>query len=290
MNIFWAIVLGIIQGLTEFLPISSTAHLTIAGKLLGVIDPLHPEAWTAFIAVMQLGTMAAVLIYFARDIAGMAAGLVRDLVSGREDGNRERFGQESRLAFAVVLGTVPVVIIGYFFRHVIEGVFTKSLIVIMTSLVVLAVLLWIAEKAASHRRTIGAVNWRDALIIGCAQACALIPGASRSGTTITAGLFLGFTREAAARFSFLLSIPAVLASGLYELYKIYGMVQTGADVFQLGAVNLAVATLVSGVSGYAAIAWLLRYLMRHTTLVFVWYRILLGLLLAALLALNILQP
>lgn len=290
MNIFWAILLGIIQGLTEFLPISSTAHLTIAGKLLGVIDIRHPESWTAFIAVMQLGTMAAVLIYFARDLLAMAAALVRDLRPRAEGESGPRFGQQSRLAFAVIVGTIPVAVIGYFLRDAIEGVLTKSTIVIIVSLIGLAALLWLAEKLARHLRTIDSVTWLDALVIGFAQACALIPGSSRSGTTITAGLFLGFTREAAARFSFLLSIPAVLASGGYQMIKIARMVEAGADVFELGVLNLAVATVVSAISGYAAIAWLLRYLMRHTTMVFVWYRIGLGLVLAVLLVTGFLEP
>lgn len=290
MNIFWAILLGIIQGLTEFLPISSTAHLTIAGKLLGVINIRHPESWTAFIAVMQLGTMAAVLIYFARDLLAMAAALVRDLRPRAEGESGPRFGQQSRLAFAVIVGTIPVAVIGYFLRDAIEGVLTKSTIVIIVSLIGLAALLWLAEKLARHLRTIDSVTWLDALVIGFAQACALIPGSSRSGTTITAGLFLGFTREAAARFSFLLSIPAVLASGGYQMIKIARMVEAGADVFELGVLNLAVATVVSAISGYAAIAWLLRYLMRHTTMVFVWYRIVLGLVLAVLLVTGFLEP
>jgi undecaprenyl-diphosphatase len=283
VNAFWAVVLGIIQGLTEFLPISSTAHLTIAGKLIGVVEPDAPESWTAFIAIMQLGTMAAVLLYFRDDIENVVRGIWRDLRSGAIVRGMPHWSLETRLGFAITIGTIPVLLIGFLLRHVIEGAFTKSSIVIIASLVCLAGLLWIAEKVARHVRHMEHVTWKDALIVGLAQAMALIPGSSRSGTTMTAALFLGFTREAAARFSFLLSIPAVLASGLYQLIKVAEMVESGADVFHLGAINLVIATVVSAIAGYAAIAWLLRYLIRHTTMVFVWYRIALGVALAILL-------
>jgi undecaprenyl-diphosphatase len=290
VNIFIAILLGIIQGLTEFLPISSTAHLTIAGKLLGLVDLEHPEAWTAFIAVMQLGTMTAVLLYFRGDLWSMFVALLRDLRSRGNGAGVRGLSQESRMGLYIVLGTIPVALVGFFFRHAIEGVLTKSTLVIIASLVALAALLWLAEKVARHGRALEHVKWYDALLIGIAQAFALIPGSSRSGTTITAALFLGFTRSAAARFSFLLSIPAVLASGLFELVKIVSMVRAGLDVFQLGLVSLAVATLVSGLSGYAAIAWLLRYLMKNTTMVFVVYRLALGVVLTLLLMQGVLEP
>jgi len=282
--------LGLVQGLTEFLPISSTAHLTIAGKSLGLISQAHPEAWTAFMAVMQLGTLAAVLLYFRRDILTMIVAVVRDLGQRLRGEWSAPASPETKLAWLIVLGTLPVAVIGFLFRHQIEGALTKSLLVIVASLVGLAVLLWLAEKLARHAREIHQLHWVDALVIGFGQACALIPGASRSGTTITAGLFLGLKRESAARFSFLLSIPAVLASGMFELLKIYEMSRAGADVFELGMTNLVVATLVSAISGYAAIAWLLRYLMKNTTMVFVAYRLLLGLVLTALLMFNVLQP
>ncbi len=290
MNLLEAIVLGIVQGLTEFLPISSTAHLTIAGKVLGLVSEEHPEAWTAFIAVMQLGTMAAVLLYFRRDILQMIIAVFRDARQRLRGSWSQPAGPEARLGWLIALGTLPVALIGYFFRHQIEGALTKSLLVIVASLVGLAALLWLAEKLARHVRGIHQMHWVDALVIGFAQACALIPGASRSGTTITAGLFLGLQRESAARFSFLLSIPAVLASGMFELLKVAGMLRAGDDVFALGLANLALSTVVAAISGYAAIAWLLRYLMKNTTLVFVVYRLLLGLALTALLMLNLIQP
>lgn len=277
MNAFIAVLLGLIQGLTEFLPISSTAHLTLAGKLLGLVDPQNPEAWTAFIAVMQLGTLAAVVVYFWKDLWRMAVVVVRDVVSLASGKGIRDTSVDFRLAIAIIIGTLPVALLGFALKHVIEGSFTKSLEVIVFSLIALALLLWGAEKVARHQRAIDKVTWLDGLVIGFAQVLALIPGSSRSGTTITAGLFLGLTREAAARFSFLLSVPAVLASGLYEMTKIH------PSVFTLGISNLVISTVVSAISGYAAIAWLLRYLMKNSTMAFVWYRIGLGILLAVLL-------
>lgn len=284
MNPFYAVILGLIQGLTEFLPISSTAHLTIAATFLGLIDPRNPETWTEFIAVIQLGTLAAVLAYFFRDIVAIVKALIADAGSwGGGDGIRG-ISKDSWLGLYIIVGTLPVVVIGLLFKNTIEGMLTKGLLVIACSLVGLAGLLWLAERVARHLRSISEVKWIDALVIGFAQACALIPGSSRSGTTITAGLFLGLTREAAARFSFLLSIPAVFASGLYELSKIH------AGVFELGMGNLVIGTVVAGVSGYAAIAWLLKYLMKNTTLAFVWYRFGLGILLAGFLAFGMVHP
>jgi len=282
LNPFFAFVLGVVQGLTEFLPVSSTAHLTLAGKFLNVIDPNHPEAWTEFIAVMQLGTVAAVILYFRKDLWEMVRSVIHDLrtVRGTPGGG---FTEHSRMALYIVIGTLPVALVGLSLKKIIEGSLTKSTLVIAISMITLALLLWIAEKVARHVRGLSRVTWVDALVIGFAQVCALIPGSSRSGTTITAGLFLGLTRETAARFSFLLSIPAVVASGLYELSKIHG-------AFELGMGNLLISTVVSGFVGYASIAWLLKYLMKNTTMVFVWYRLLLGALLFTLLANGLMQP
>jgi undecaprenyl-diphosphatase len=290
VNFFYAVILGIIQGLTEFLPISSTAHLTLAGKLIGSIDVLHPESWTAFIAVMQLGTLTAVVVYFWKDFMAMIVAVVRGISSGTLRGPVRTWPQDARLALGIFVGTLPVALIGYSLHKIIEGALTKSIPVIVGSLVVLALLLWFAERVAQHKRSLGELTVVDALLIGIAQVLALIPGSSRSGTTITAGLFLGLTRETAARFSFLLSVPAVFASGLYEMVKIYQMSRAGTELFTLGIGNLVIATVVSAVVGYAAIAWLLRYLVRHTTLVFVWYRLALGLLLALLLLTGFILP
>jgi undecaprenyl-diphosphatase len=278
-----AILLGIIQGLTEFLPISSTAHLTLSGKLLGLVDAHSPEAWTAFIAVMQLGTLAAVLVYFRREIVAMTVAFFRDIPTNGGGKGFAGYSADTRMALLIIIGTLPVALLGYFGKHIIEGSLTKTTMIIVGSLVTLAVLLWVAEKLSRHARAMTEASWRDALIIGFAQALALIPGSSRSGTTITAGLLLGFTREAAARFSFLLSIPAVFASGVYEMTRIHGTVE-------FGTANLVVATIVAAVTGYAAIAWLLRYLSRNSTMVFVWYRIGLGLLLTVLVMQGVLKP
>lgn len=283
MNLLVAIVLGVVQGLTEFLPISSTAHLTLAGKLLGLIDPRHPEAWTQFIAVMQLGTIAAVLIYFWRDIITMLKSLVKDATTKGIGNGIRNYSPESLLALFIALGTIPVALIGFGLKHIIEGALTKTILVLAASLITMAALLWLAERVSRRTKSLDQVTWSDALLIGCAQALALIPGASRSGTTMTAALFLGLTREAAARFSFLLSIPAVLASGIFE------MVRIDRSVFELGMGNLIVATIVSGLAGYAAIDWLLRYLKTNSTMVFVWYRFALGLALFFLLLWGVIQ-
>jgi undecaprenyl-diphosphatase len=277
MTIWQAIILGIIQGLTEFIPVSSTAHLTIAGKWMGLIDPEKPEHWTAFIAVMQLGTLIAVLWYFARDLLWIARGFVLTntwRLFGRKPEPDQKLG--AKLGWMVIIGTAPIGIVGLTFKDLIEGRLTKNLWVIAASLIGLALILTVAEFAGGQRRDLPRLRVIDAVIVGVAQVFALIPGSSRSGTTITGGLFAGLTREGAARFSFLLSVPAIGASGLFELPKALDSV--GYDL-----APLIVATAVSALFGYLSIAFLLRYLQRHTTMLFVVYRILLGVLLAGLL-------
>jgi undecaprenyl-diphosphatase len=290
VNLLHAIVLGLIQGLSEFLPISSTAHLTIAGNILHLIDPRNPEAWTAFIAIMQLGTVTAVVLFFRKELWCMARALLHDVARNGLRSGLAGYSRDSILALYIALGSVPIAVVGLTLRHVIEGALTKNLVVIVGSLIMLAALLWIAEKAARHERGLNAITWKDALVIGGAQVLALVPGASRSGTTITAALFLGISREDAARFSFLLSIPAVIASGLLEAYEVYKVTAVHPNAFNLGIPNLVVATIVAGVAGYATIAWLLRYLMKNTTMVFVWYRFLLGLGITILLFFGVIQP
>ncbi len=266
MSFFEAVILGLIQGLTEFLPISSTAHLTIAGKFLGLINPTHPEEWTAFIAVIQLGTVAAVIVYFFRDLVQIAKGFFAD---GPKYFKTKISGQ-AKMGWFIILGTLPVALFGLSLKKIIEGNLTKSLAVIGTSMIGLALILWIAEIAGSRKKNMDNITWLDSLIIGIAQSFALIPGSSRSGTTITAGLFLGIAREDAARFSFLLSIPAVIASGFLELWEMRNFMG------QVGVMNVIIATIVSFIVGYASIAFLLKYLRTHTTYVFIWYRIVLG--------------
>lgn len=283
MNVFEAIFFGIIQGLSEFLPISSTAHLTITGKLfVNSMIEQYPERWTAFMAVIQLGTLLAVLVYFRNDLVHIVTEFLRDNLSKRKGFSEQSLN--SRLGWFIIIGTIPVVVIGLGFKHYIEGAFTKNLIVISMSLIILGILLAIAEKVSTFRKDIKSLSWLDAFIVGCAQSLALIPGSSRSGTTITAGLFLGFTRETAARFSFLLSIPAVLASGLLELKEALPYLDKSM------ALNLALATLAAFISGYLAIDFLLKFLRKNTTFVFVFYRIALGIIILGLIAFNIIQP
>lgn len=290
MSVLQAILLGLIQGLSEFLPVSSTAHLTIVGKALGLIPANRPEAWTAFIAVIQLGTLISMLVYFAADLWGMTRALIRDIGTNGNGRGFRGYSRDSVMVLYMVLGTIPVATVGFAFEHVIEGTLTKSMMFIGYSMVLLALFLWLAEAGAQHVRTLGDITWKDALVIGFAQVIALIPGASRSGTTITAALFLGLRRGAAARFSFLLSIPAVFGSGLLELYKLSELMKAGQNVLHFGVLNLAVATLVSAVTGYVAITWLLNYLMKYTTLPFVSYRLVLGSALVALIAFGVISP
>jgi undecaprenyl-diphosphatase len=278
MSLLQAIILGLIQGLTEFIPVSSTAHLTLAGKFMNLIDPQHPDEWTAFIAVIQLGTLIAVILFFWQDIIKIIAGFLSAnlaKVGGRNANQSQR--EYSKLGWFIIVGTIPVAIVGLLFRHQIEGMLTKDLRIIAGSLIGLAILLTIAEVVGKQKRDIKQIRLSDAIVVGLAQVVALVPGSSRSGSTITGGLFSGLNREGAARFSFLLSIPAIAASGLLELPKALHSISGGWAA-------LVVATIVSGISGYLSIAFLLRYLQRHTTYVFVAYRIGLGLLLIWLLA------
>lgn len=266
MSWYEAVVLGLVQGLTEFLPISSTAHLRIVPAFFGWSDP-----GAAFTAVIQLGTMAAVLVYFWRDILRIVSVWARSLWTPALRGDLD-----ARLGWYIGLGTIPIGLLGFAFRDQIETG-ARDLRLIGVALIALGLLLLLAERVGTREKDIKSINLKDGLSIGCAQALALIPGMSRSGSTITAGLFLGYTRAAAARYSFLLSIPAVVLSGLFELRKIGG---GGAP----GLVPTAIATLLAFVSGYASIAWLLRYLVTHSTKVFVVYRVGLGSLVLLLVA------
>jgi undecaprenyl-diphosphatase len=277
-----AIIYGLIQGLTEFIPISSTAHLTIAGRLMG--DIKSDDEWTAFIAVIQLGTLIAVILYFWSDIIKIVRGfVVANLAIAKKRKIDPSDRDYARLGWLIVMGTLPVAVFGLALKKVIEGPFTKDLRVIAGGLIGLAIVLAIAEVVGSQRRDMRNLKLADALAVGFAQVLSLIPGSSRSGTTITGGLFSGLTRETAARFSFLLSIPAIAASGLLELPKALRSVNTSWSA-------VAVATIVSAVSGYLAIAFLLKFLKTHTTFAFVGYRIALGLVLIALLITGRMQP
>jgi undecaprenyl-diphosphatase len=261
-----AIVLGIVQGLTEFLPISSTAHLRIVPAFAGWEDP-----GAAFTAVTQLGTMAAVLLYFRADLWRIA----RASVAGLRD-REVRRTLDFRLGLYIVLGTIPIGICGLVFADQIETG-ARNLTLIGCTLIALGLLLLGAEKAGSHTRGIETFTARDGVVIGLAQACALVPGVSRSGATLTAGLFLGLERTAAARYSFLLSVPAVVLSGLFELRKV-------GEGEHASALPTAIATLAAFVVGYASIAFLLRWLGSHSTAIFVAYRVVLGAVVLALVA------
>jgi undecaprenyl-diphosphatase len=301
MSFFEAVILGLVQGLTEFLPISSTAHLRIVPALLGWNDP-----GAAYSAVIQLGTVGAVLVYFARDLLGLGRAFVRSLkllirgarrrTSGAAESSRDGvvrmsdelehspFGTvEARLAWFVGIGTIPIGLCGLAFKKAIETSL-RSLYVMSGSLIMLALVLWVVERVAAHRRTLEQMTLRDALIIGLWQAAALVPGSSRSGTTITGALSLGFTRADAARYSFLLSIPATTLAGVFELKH---LLQASDGP---GVERLVVGTAVSFFSGLVAIWGLLRFLRNRSTLIFVAYRLVLGAGLLALLASGRLVP
>jgi undecaprenyl-diphosphatase len=269
MTLLEAIVLGLVQGLTEFIPISSTAHLRLVPALLGWKDP-----GAAASAVIQLGTLIAVLVYFANDCWRMTIGFGRGLLA------RKPFADpDSRLAWYVGLGTVPIVVVGLAFKDFIRSG-ARGLWIISIALVALALLLWLAEAMSKKRmlRPMGEMTLRDAMLMGLGQTIALIPGCSRSGSTIMTGLFIGLNREAAARFSFLLSIPAILGSGIFEL------VDEWHHLAALGWTPILVSIAVSAISGWASIWFLLRFLRTHTTHVFIWYRIAVGVVMIVLLS------
>lgn len=277
MTILQAIILGIVQGLTEFIPVSSTAHLVFAARLVnlysGLDKTLQAEQTTATIAVIQLGTLLAVLLYFAGDIIKILRAFIGDhiaLISGRTEPGAPKLSHDAWLGWLVIIGSLPVGILGLALKKVIEGTFTKNLWVIATMMIVVALFLALAELVGKRKRGMDQLGVGDALAVGTAQVLALIPGSSRSGSTIMAGLFAGETRETAARFSFLLSIPAIAASGLLELKEAVHKIPSDS----YGA--LGVATVVSGVVGYLSIWFLLRFLRTHSTGVFIVYRIIVG--------------
>src|SRR5262245_11083085 len=275
MGLLEIIVLAIVQGLTEFLPISSTAHLRIVPALLGWEDP-----GAAFTAVIQIGTLVAVLTYFWRDVVRIIAAMLADLRRGKLATTHD-----AQLGWMIAVGTLPIIVCGLLFKSAIKTTL-RSLWVMSAALAGVAILLAIAELFVRRRqaagiegRSVDQVTWRDAIVVGLAQACALVPGTSRSGATILGGLGCGLSREAAARFSFLLSIPSILAAGLYEL------LEARHELFATRnhAIELAVALVVTAIVGYATIPWLLGFLRKHSTFVFIIYRLLLAGLLVVLL-------
>ncbi len=277
MNLLQAIILGIIQGLTEFIPISSSGHLIIAEKFMGLEQTMTPQQITAFVAVMQLGTLAAVIVYFFHDILSISIGWIQGNLMWLQGQRGHTARKASRMGWLIIIGTLPIATVGLLAKKIIEGDLTKNLYVIGSSLIIWAVILWIAEQVGNRRREIEHAGMREALIVGFAQVFALIPGSSRSGTTIAGALFAGMTREAAARFSFLLSIPAIAASGIVELREALLILNDNASI-----TNLIVATIVSAVVGYASIAFLLSFLRKHTTYAFIVYRLIAGLIVLGL--------
>ena len=273
ISTFEAIVLGIVQGLTEFLPISSTAHLRIVPAFAGWEDP-----GSAFTAIVQLGTMAAVLLYFRHDLWNMTKALLHTFTGDRPLWRTT--DTDGKLGWYIVLGTIPIALLGFAFKNVIEDQL-RTLELIATVMILFSLVLYLADTRGARDREVGSLTLSDGIKIGFAQALALVPGVSRSGATISAGLLLGLTREAATRYSFLLSVPAVVLSGLFELRKVStGDVPVGPTI---------AATIAAFIFGYLTIAWLLRYIRTHNFAIFVAYRVILGLVVLILAGTNVIH-
>ncbi|MGW0911988.1 undecaprenyl-diphosphate phosphatase [Streptomyces sp. NPDC002784] len=284
MTWFESLILGLVQGLTEFLPVSSSAHLRLTAAFSGWEDP-----GAAFTAITQIGTEAAVLIYFRQDIGRIILAWSRSLTN-----KAMRSDHDAQMGWLVIVGSIPIGVLGVTLKDQIEGPF-RDLRITATMLIVVGIIIGIADRmaardesggkhrAAKQRKELKDLNVRDGLIFGLCQSAALVPGVSRSGATISGGLFMGYTREAAARYSFLLAIPAVLASGLFELKDAMegGHVTWGPTIF---------ATVIAFVTGYAVIAWFMKFISTKSFMPFVWYRIALGILIIVLVATGALSP
>ncbi|MEU6575753.1 undecaprenyl-diphosphate phosphatase [Streptomyces sp. NPDC046805] len=284
MSWFESLVLGLVQGLTEFLPVSSSAHLRLTAAFSGWQDP-----GAAFTAITQIGTEAAVLIYFRKDIGRIVSAWFRSLFDKAMRGDHD-----AQMGWLVIVGSIPIGVLGVTLKDQIEGPF-RDLRVTATMLIIVGVVIGIADRMAARdetggrhrtpkqRKTLGNLNVKDGLVFGLCQACALIPGVSRSGATISGGLFMGYQREAAARYSFLLAIPAVLASGVFELKDAVGSgyVAWGPTLF---------ATVIAFASGYAVIAWFMKWISNKSFMPFVWYRVALGFVIIALVTAGVLSP
>lgn len=274
MGIFDAIILGIIEGITEFLPVSSTAHLTIAEKLLGY--SINDADITAFTAIIQIGAIFATLLYFKKDIWQIVTGWISGIINGDK-----RSTQEYRFGWAVIIGSIPIGIIGLLFKDQIEHNL-RSLWLVGIALIAWSAVMWLADKAAKQSRHEADVTWKDTLFIGAAQCLALVPGVSRSGATMSAGLFRDLDRVTVTRLSFFLSIPALLAAGMLETVSKYSDISSG-----VGWTATAIATITSFGVAYLSIAWLLKYVAKHTYSVFIVYRLIIGTALLVLLASGI---
>jgi undecaprenyl-diphosphatase len=275
VNWFEAALLGLVQGLTEFLPISSSAHLRIVGQFL----PNAEDPGAAFTAITQLGTETAVLIYFWRDIVRIVKAWAGSLT-----GKVSRQNPDARMGWLVILGSLPIVL-GLLFQDQIESVL-RSMWIVATMLIVFGLILAVADAVGKQERDLTCLTYKHGILYGFAQAMALIPGVSRSGGTITAGLLMGYTREAAARYSFLLAIPAVFGSGLFQLYK---TVSKEGITGPYGLPETALATVIALVVGYVIIGWFLKFVSTRSYRLFVWYRIFLGLALYLLLGFNVIS-
>lgn len=275
MNWIESIILGLVQGLTEFLPVSSSAHLRIVGEFL----PNSADPGAAFTAITQLGTETAVVIYFWRDIARILRQWSLSLV-----GRVERSDPDARMGWLIILGSLPIGVLGLLLEDYIDTEF-RSLWITATMLVVFGVILAVADRVGRQARHLDELTVKHGVLFGFAQALALIPGVSRSGGTITAGLLMGYTREAAARYAFLLAIPAVFASGLYKLAKSLGEPQSGP----YGTAETLLATGIAFVVAYVIIGWFMHYISNRSYTVFVWYRIALGLAIFVLLGLGLIS-
>jgi undecaprenyl-diphosphatase len=284
MNLIQALIIGIVQGLTEFIPVSSTAHMVLAERAMHLDQLLTPEAITAFNAVMQLGTLVAVVLYFLPDIMNITQGFVIGNLARLRGQRDEASADALNLGWLIIIGSIPIGTVGLLAKKIIEGALTKNLFVISVSMIIWALLLWLAEKTGSQRKAMSDLGVGDALAVGFGQVFALIPGSSRSGTTIACALFAGIKRETAARFSFLLSIPAIAASGLLELKEAIHHLNS------LGTMNMLVGTVAAAIVGYASIAFLLSYLRRHSLWVFVGYRLIVGVAILALVYRGIVRP
>ena len=271
MDIWQAIVLGIVEGVTEFLPISSTGHLTIVEKLMGF--RLDDASLTAFTAIIQVGAVLATIIYFRADIIR----IVRAFIRGIYDSSA-RSSQDYRFGWAVIIGTIPIAVIGLLFKDQIETTL-RSLWIVAVALIGWGVVMWLADHYARQNRREDSTTWRDTLFIGTLQCLALIPGVSRSGATMSAGLFRGFDRVTVTRLSFFLSIPALLAAGALESATKYQDISKG-----VGWGPTIIATIVTFIVAYFAVAWLLKYIAKHTYSIFIIYRVVLGVLLVVLLS------
>jgi undecaprenyl-diphosphatase len=275
MGWFEAVVLGVVQGLTEFLPISSSAHLRIVGEAFGWDDP-----GAAFTAITQIGTEIAVLLYFRRDIGRIIAAWVASL-AGKRKGD-----PDARMGWLIIVGSIPIVVLGLLFQDRIETTL-RDLRIVAIALVAFSLILYWADRVGAKKRELDQLTVGHGIAFGFAQAMALVPGVSRSGGTITMGLFLGYTRSAAARYSFLLAVPAVLGSGFFQAYEALTGDVAGETV-EWGPT--IVATVIAFAVGLSVIAWLLRYLNRGSFTPFVVYRVVLGLTVLALVGTGVLNP